>query len=228
MRRRGLIAFGAVLAAGVVLLVVLAVTRESPLIYTIGSGPAAPSAPLTAGEEACQGPLAPPAEAFDRVVLSLGTYGKPGQPVDVFVRDVKTRRVLSRGRLEGGYPDIAQAPEHSIPVTSVTPRAAIEVCARNAGTGKVAVYGATGLAHRTSIATVAGRPQPGIDLAVRLERGHPRTLLARLPDAFAHAAQFKPGWVGAWTFWVLAGLVFLAVPLLLARALSGALRDERA
>ena len=228
MRRGGLIAFAAVFAAGLVLLVVLAVTRDSPLVYTIGSGAAAPSAPLKAGEEACQGPLSPPAEAFDRVVLSLGTYGKPGQPVDVLVRDAASRRVLSRGRLAGGYPDIARAPEHSIPVTSITPHAAIEVCARNAGSAKVAVFGATGLAHRTSSATVAGKAQPGVDLAVRLERGQPRSLLARLPDAFTHASQFKPGWVGAWTFWVLTALVLIAVPLLLARALSGALRDERA
>ena len=63
---------------------------------------------------------------------------------------------------------------------------------------------------------------------MRLERGQPRSLLARLPDAFTHASQFKPGWVGAWTFWALAALVLIAVPLLLARALSGALRDERA
>jgi hypothetical protein len=177
--------------------------------------------------EACQGPLSPPAEAFDRVVISLGTYGKPGQPVEVSVRDAASRRVLSSGRLAGGYPDIAEAPEHSVPVRSLTPRSAIEVCVRNAGTGKVAVYGSTGLAHRTSTAEIDGKPAPS-DLAVRVERGKPRSLLARLPDAFSHAAQFKPGWVGSWTFWALTALVLLAVPLLLARALAGALRDERA
>ena len=228
MRKGALIGLGATLAAGLVLIVVLAVTRESGLVYSIGSGPAAPSAPLAAGHEACQGPLSPPAQAFDRVVVSLGTYGKPGQPVEVSVRDAASHRVLSTGKLAGGYPDIEKAPEQSIPVTRITPRSAIDVCVRNAGTGKVAVYGTTGLAHRTSTAIVDGKPQPSIDLAVRLERGPKRSLLARLPDAFGHAATFKPSWVGAWTFWVLAALVLLAVPLLLARALSGALRDERA
>jgi len=208
-----------------VVLVALAATRESPLVYSIGAGPAAPVAALTAGEETCQGPLSPPADAFDRVVISLGTYFKPGQPVEVSVRDAAGSRVLARGSLAGGYPDIGQAPEHSVPVPRTTAHGPIEVCVRNGGQRKVAVFGTTGLAHRTSTASVDGKAINS-DLALRLERAQPRSLLTRMPSVMSHAAMFKPAWVGAWTMWLLAGLVLFAVPGLLARALAGALRDE--
>jgi hypothetical protein len=228
MRKGALIGLGATFAAGLVLLAVLAATRQSPLVYSIGSGPGAAVAPLKPGDEACQGPLSPPADAFDRVVISLGTYFRPGEPVEVIVRDAQSRRVLSSGRLAGGYPDIAQAPEHAVPISSTTLRAPAEVCVRNTGRRRVAVYGSTGLAHRTSTAIIDGKPVSGSDLAVRLERAAPRSLLNRLPQAFDHAALFKPGFVGPWTFWVLAAIVLLVVPALLGRALADALRDERA
>jgi hypothetical protein len=38
---------------------------------------------------------------------------------------------------------------------------------------------------------------------------------------FQRASLFRPGFVGAWTYWVLAALMVLAVPALLWRALGG-------
>ena len=114
----------------------------------------------------------------------------------------------------------------AIPSTSL--RRAADVCIRNTGTRRVAVYGAPGISHRTSTAIIDGKPAGGTDLAVRLDRDHPRSLLARLPDVLAHAATFKAQLVGTWTFWVLLGIVLLGVPALLARAIAGALRDDDA
>ena len=60
--------------------------------------------------------------------------------------------------------------------------------------------------------TYAGKPMD-VSLAVWYlpKPGAERTLLSMLPDVMARAALFRPGWVGAWTPWL---LVFLVVPLL--------------
>jgi hypothetical protein len=223
MPRRAMLAFGMVVLAGLILAAALALTRESRLVYTLGAGPAAPVAVLRGGQQACQKPVDPPAERFDRVVVSLGTFGRPGPPLDVLLRPQVAGAPTIRGRLPGGYPDVAVTPEHAIPV-SATLRAPAAICLKNRGPGRVAVFGATGLAHRTSSATVAGKPIRG-DLAIRLESARPRSLLSRLPDAFRHAALFKASWVGAWTFWVLTALVLVAVPLVMAWAVARASRE---
>lgn len=226
MRRQALIGFAAAMAIALVGLLALALTRESRLVYTIGAGPGGAVAELRKDHEVCQGPLAPPASEFDRVVISLGTYFKPGSPVDVVVRPADDPRgVLARGRLAGGYRDIGEVPEHSVPVGATTVREPVSVCVRNTGTRKVAVYGAPGIAHRTSTASLDGKPYNS-DVAVRLERGEPRSLLSRLPGAFRHAALFKGTVIGPWAFWALAALALVAVPLLFAFALSRTLRQE--
>jgi hypothetical protein len=223
MPRRALLAFGIVVAAGVIVAAALALTRESRLVYTLGVGPAAPVAVLRGGQEACQKPVDPPPQRFDRVVVSLGTFGRPGPPVDVLLRPDAPGAKTIRGRLRGGYRDFRVTPEHAIAV-SATLHAPAEICLRNRGTGRLAVFGAPGLAHRTSSATVAGKPI-GSDVAIRLETAQPRSLLSRMPDAFRHAALFKPSWVGPWTFWVLTALVLVGAPVVMGWAVARAARD---
>jgi hypothetical protein len=43
---------------------------------------------------------------------------------------------------------------------------------------------------------------------------------------FERAALFRPGWVGAWTFWLLLAALVIGVPTLLGRALRAALEEE--
>jgi len=216
----------AAFAVGLVLVVAIAATRESRLVYSIGTGALGPVADVKpGGGEVCKGPLAPPPEAFDRVVFTVGTYFRSGPPLEVLVRSVRSGRVLGRGRLAGGYPDIARAPEHSVPVGELTPREPVDICVRNPGRRRVALYGAPGLSHRTSSLTADGTPINS-DVAVRLERGDARSLLTRLPRVFEHAATFKAGWIGAWTFWLLALAVATAVPALLALAVGRAARAD--
>src|SRR3954469_25688405 len=104
MPRRAVLAYGIVVVAGVILAAALAVTRESRLVYTLGAGPAAPVAVLRGGQEGCQKPGDPPAERFDRVVVSLDTFGRPGPAVDVLLRPEAPGGKTIRGRLRGGYP----------------------------------------------------------------------------------------------------------------------------
>ena len=41
----------------------------------------------------------------------------------------------------------------------------------------------------------------------------PPTLLSDIPTVFERAALFRPGWVGVWTFWLLAAALLGAFPL---------------
>jgi hypothetical protein len=57
------------------------------------------------------------------------------------------------------------------------------------------------------------------DLTLVFLRERRRSALALVPVMFEHASRFHPGWVGPWTFWLLAALVVGAVPLLLGIAI---------
>jgi len=65
-----------------------------------------------------------------------------------------------------------------------------------------------------------------VDVALELVRAPERSLLSEVPDMFERASLFRPGWMGAWTFWLLLAAVAIGVPSLLARALRGALAEE--
>jgi hypothetical protein len=55
-----------------------------------------------------------------------------------------------------------------------------------------------------------------------------RSLIALLPDMAERASVFRAGWVGPWTYLVLALLVLVAVPALLARGLARAGAEDTA
>ena len=64
------------------------------------------------------------------------------------------------------------------------------------------------------------------DIGLELNRRDNRPLLALLPDAFERASLFRPGWVGAWTYWLLLVALVIAVPVLLSRALVSASEED--
>ncbi len=195
-------------AAAVLAVAIYAAVRGDDLAFTPGVAPGVAIAQLAPGDEICQRPLTVPPDAeFDRVALTLGAP----EPVRVTVRDARTGRVVRSARATGGRPA----------ATGVVPAGArIALCVENAGTRPVPVYGNPGQAARATTAAVNGREIP-FDVAMRFERA-PRSLASLAPAMARRAALFRPGWVGAWTIWALAGLVALAVPALLVRAVRTA------
>jgi hypothetical protein len=93
---------------------------------------------------------------------------------------------------------------------------------RNRGLHPITIAGGDGAPYSGS--NVTGEPGP-VDLTLVFRPADSRSLLQSVPAMFRHAARFRPGWVGAWTYWALAALVALAVPLLCALALARAARD---
>jgi hypothetical protein len=205
-------------AVAVLAVAAVALAQRSSEAFTLGVRSALPAAELKPGMEACQTPIAvPPGGAFDRVVLRLGTYGRPGPAVSVEVRDAASRRLLSQGRLAPGYADVSDQRVH---VDEVPAGSTIAVCVTDRGQGRVAVYGNADAASRTSSSTIDGKPA-GTDLSLDFRRS-PRSVASIVPDMFSRAALFKGGWTAAWTFWLLGLLVVAAVPVLLVRAVRSA------
>lgn len=219
--RKPAVVVAALCALTVAALVVVALAQRTSLAFTLGVASVIPAVGLDPGDEGCQTPISVPGGGeFDRVVLHLGTYRRPGPEVEVEVRDrAADGRVIGRGTLAAGYADIGREPEHAIRVGEIPAGRQIDVCVLNRGSTKVAVFGNADAASRTSAATFNGQPA-GVDMTMVFERS-PRSL-ASLTGALAdRAALFKLGWIGGWTFWLLAALVLLAVPVLLVRAVRG-------
>ena len=215
MRRAGIPALLATACAGILAFAVTAAGDSRDVAFTLGVVPAGAVAVLNPGEAACQSPISVPAE-FDGVRFQVGTYGKPGPPLAIAIRSLESDRRLAGGRLSGGYPDVSQL---SVAVGQVRASQRVEVCVRNVGARRAALYGNVGLAAGETEARIGAR-RLGTDLSLVFERDEPRSLLSLVPDIFERASVFRPVWVGAWTFWILAGALLAGVPVLLALALA--------
>src|SRR3954449_1178996 len=86
------------LAAGAALFVLLAFVRGTSLNSTLGVPGNGVTVSLRPREVFCQEPIVAQTDRpFDRVVVRLGTYHRPGPPVDIAVRDPRTRLPLALG-----------------------------------------------------------------------------------------------------------------------------------
>jgi hypothetical protein len=226
MRRAPLVGLLAALLVGAAVLLGLGLTQRSSLAYTPGVTPFAPVAELRPKQRACVAPITPPEDVtFDRVRVFAGTDGRPGPPLEVTVAPEANEPDLARGRSAGGYRSAGPAPAPAtVEVGRVRPDGAIVVCVRNAGSRKLALFGAGGIASGPTT-TVEGVPSPG-DISVRLEDSRSRSLVALLPAMAERASRFKPGWAAPGVLGLLGALVLLGVPALLALALRRAGPDQ--
>jgi hypothetical protein len=205
--------------AVVAVLVIGALQRDS-LAFTPGVGVSLPAVPIGPGQRACQGPLVvPPGGAFDRIAIPLGTYGQPGPPLSVAVRDAASGRLITRGAIAGGYPDFTGR-KQVVTVDRVGVGQRIAVCLANDGDRRVAVYGNGALASRTSSAKVDGQ-RSLYDMTLVFRRS-PRSVLSMVGDIARRAALFKISWAGPWTLFLLAAAVLALIPALLTWAVRAA------
>jgi hypothetical protein len=232
MRRRVALPLLAVVVVVVAAMVVRAGSDERPVQQGLGVFVLQNEVTLRSGHEGCQGPIG----LTDRtasVEFNPGTpHAEPGPAVATLIRDVPSTHVVSRGLLPAGFDP--RRPQ-TVRLTPALPaNAVVQVCFRNLGPGQVLLFGDTAFGTSkvgfvgvhptivTSSASLDGKDLPGHDIAMVFPRAKPKSVLALVPEMFKRAALFRPGWLGAWTYWVLAALVLLAAPLLLARAASRA------
>lgn len=217
MRKGGVVTLLVVSALGLVALVVTASGDRRDLAFTIGVVPSVAAATLAPGQTVCQTPISV-SESFSRIGLTTGGPSGAGEPLAISVRAADGEPLLGSGEIPGRFPDRADL------TTAVGPVAAgqkVAVCARNTGDGPAIVYGNASGAAPPSQAEQGSRTLQS-DLTVVFLEDEDRSILSELPDMLERASLFRPGWVGPWTFWVLAAGALLGVPLLLARALAGA------
>jgi hypothetical protein len=206
--------------AGVVVLLVFAATDRRHLAFSLGVRPSAPGVVLVPGYGACQRNVDVEVP-FDSATLLLASYYRPGPRLEFRVLDSLSGRTIATGVLPDGYPDSARS---TVRFGRLVPSGRrIDLCMRNAGRSKVAIFTGPPTDNEPSYATV-GRLRVPADILVDFERRHPRSALSLVPDVLRRAALFHPRWVGAWTFWVLAALVLVGVPALLSLALRAATR----
>lgn len=198
--------FAVVVILGVAGLLLAASGDKRSRAFSLNVPNATPVAILTPGEQACQRPITAPA-AFGGVRLfGASTGGDAALAVDI--------------RPAHGGPPLARGQTGATPASSqldvmlgreIRAGRRIELCAVNLGHARMVLLGAgpTDPSIKLRIGGVASNR----NLAVVGLRSRPRSLLASLPTAFSRASLFRPGWVGAWTFWALAGLVAVAIVL---------------
>jgi hypothetical protein len=222
MRSARLVVLGGAVA-GVVALVLVAALQRDSLAFTLGVPRATLVANVGPGREVCQRPIDVPAGGgFDRVALGVGTYGRSGAPLRLTVRSA-AGRTLATGALPGGYPDAVRRPVERIRLDRQVTATPISVCVSNGGGRVVALHGAPDLAARGSTAVRNGRALQK-DVSLVFERA-PRSIAAEVPRMLARAALFRFPAMGAWAYVILALVLVVAGPLLIARAITTAERD---
>jgi GT2 family glycosyltransferase len=215
MRKLAVAAFLAVTALLFVRLFLAASDDRSAVAFTSDAPPSAEVVSLAPGRTSCDR-IRFVDESFDAVGLSV-VGREPAHRLRVVVRNAATGARLGGGRAVAG--DGPTAVVASL-ATSVA-RGPIAVCVTNDGGARLGLLG-SGTPERRARPGVVRTGAVGFTFLASQ-----RTLLERLPDAFERAALFKPGWVGAWTYWALAGLVLLGVPGLLSAGLASALDEGR-
>jgi hypothetical protein len=214
MRNRPELVTLTAVAVCLAVLALVGLTSGNDRAFTLGVIPAAAVAPLERGDRACQERI-DASEDFSRVELQIGTYRRPGTPLELTVHEADgSGEVLGRGRLAGGYPDVSRP---RIPVGTIEGDRQLAVCIEPVGRGRVALYGNAGIASPASELEINGRPLDA-DVTLVFHHAEERSRLAEMPDSFERAALFKAGWVGPWVFWLLLVAALVAVPLALARA----------
>lgn len=217
MRRLALAGFVVgLLVAGVLL--ARAADRDAGVVaFTNDAAPTDDVLSIAPGRTGCQHVSRMP-YGFDGVHFTV-SVDDAGHPLRVTVRDPRSGRTLASARVEAA----AAGRSTAGPAFGGQPAGrAIDVCVQNEGLKRIALVGSPGAEARGP----QGVKKTG-EVALVFIRS-PRSLLDRIPDAFDHAALFKPDWVGPWTFWLLAGGVLVVVPGLVGGALWTALREDPA
>jgi hypothetical protein len=229
-RRTAAFVIAGLVAAGLVAVLIAGASLKSDAVASVGVPPTYPVAPILPGARACQSPMGV-TESFDRVHFNVGTFGRPGPPLTVSILDEASNDEIGWGTVQPGWVDDGSAKDVS--VGTIEPGVQVGVCIRNDGSIPAYVYGdfyhgvfgkgplGVTPTNSTNSANVDGDPLEG-DMAIDLRSGQSRSLLERLPAVLDHAGAYKPPFVGAWTFWLLAVLVLVGAPLALWAALSRA------
>jgi len=216
-RRTG-VAFSVALLIGIALLAWSGSKYEPARAFSLELPFDHPSATLPAGRRACEGPIQSPM-AFGAVRAFVLPAGSPAA-LEIIVSDADTGRVIARGQTPAvvGFSAVTATLNAPVP-----PSRRVTVCLIGGGPGRIVLGGSSAAGNPVRL-RVAGRSVPGGVSLVMLEARR-QSFISLLPTIINRATLFRPGWVGAWTFWTLA-LALAGAALALGVAVARAAFDE--
>lgn len=238
--RIGAVALAAVVAAGVIAVIVVAFTHRSATAQTLGVPPLGPVAGLAHGSEVCQRPIGL-ADDVDAVRFTASVGSARAGALRVTLRSLAGRTILGEGAVAGRFSAVTPL---TVQVGHVRRGPRVALCFRN--TGRVAVdilgdefYGSLCTPEAVAAARVPcvpGRVRPTITSSAAFQDGnllrgdvsadflqdHARSLVARAPLIVARASLFRPGFVGPALWWVLVACWLVAIPVALVLAVRAA------
>jgi len=208
-----------VVLAGLVLLLVIALADRRGYRLSVRSDSQVLVAP---GQERCSSLIRPPGAGADRVRFwARASGGGPVPPIVVFVRRSRTAQTLADGSTDVGPPGARTVALRG----SVAGSRKVVACFLNAGARPAILSPPPGTPTRVTVERSDALADYA-DIGLELDRSDNRALLALIPDAFDRASLFRPGWVGAWTYWLLLVALVIGVPVLLSRALASASSED--
>jgi hypothetical protein len=149
--------------------------------------------------------------------FQVGTFGRPGPPLDVVVTGAGYRAV---GQARGGYADNAV---QSVTIRPPSRDQLVRVCIRNRGSDKIALYAANDSARSRARVDVGGSPVRATP-ALAFYEASDRSIAERVPVTVERMSTFRGPLGHEWLIW----LVFLAFVVLLPLGIGAALwRDWR-
>lgn len=207
-------------AVGVIGLVILAAADGRGFRLSLNTDSVVAVGP---GQEACRTLIRPPQAGTNQVTFWArgATADGSAPPITVRVRKGRYSQLLAIARLPSG----PAGPRHAALRGSVAGARKVAACFANTGAVSLLLTPRPGTPTRVVPAHLTERSD-NVDVALELVRAPQRSLLSELPDVFERAARFRPGWVGAWTFWLLLAALVLGVPALVGRALRSALEED--
>jgi hypothetical protein len=216
-RRTG-VAFFLALLIGIALLAWSGSKDEQTRAFSLELPFDHPRATLPAGRQACEGPIESQM-AFGAVRAFALPAGSPAA-LGIIVSDANTGRVIAHGQTPAAVGFSAVTATLNAPVP---PSRRVTVCLIGRGPGRMVLGGSSAAGNPVRL-RVEGRSVPGGVSLVMLEARR-QSFISLLPTIINRATLFRPGWVGAWTFWTLA-LALVGAALALGVAVAHAAVDE--
>lgn len=214
-RRLGILVTLGAAIVGVAVLVLSGTGQITARTFALGAENNFQVALIHPGTQVCEGPV-----TASQTSNGVGVWGggiKGPATLTVTAREPSSGRTLASGPLRAQPAENRWTARLDHAIAADQP---VQICLH----GESGTFTLSGSSPVRSDVVMTGSQGHAEFSLVLLSIGR-HSLLGRLPTVFARASLWRPSWVGAWTFWVLA-IALLATFALAVRAVASAAADD--